>query len=394
MTRKQFFALFLSSILCGCTQEGPKAPELTPKEKRHAEISQFLERANMKLPSYFSLERLKRYVEENDLAGASRYVNMALNVNVKNPYLHLINGLVYEEMQARGDNSKNELAGIAYRSAYSLDTSQWLSAYLLGVHELNAQRYAEAQKHLADALSIKPNDPDTLYSLAFASYYLQDLPVALSSIARAATLNPKNPQVNRTAAIIFAAGGQINKAKRYLNVLKDLLGKDHPEIASVHQRIEDWRNTHSAAVSRQTVESGLEGLPSRAGEALQDIQPVLQKQQAAKSTPDAPSVVLDCYFLRTVEDATIRRGQNLMDSLQVSLGTSGQAISSISRTISRGIYAPPASQWTKTFAYELNPYALEYNLNIANSSELTVTVNSRPTISTVLQNGAQSTMPR
>lgn len=420
MLYKLSASFIIMALLTGCQGEPPQSaesatlrlfePQKSAKPETSAKaISKVLAQLSTNLPPHFSMDRLQEFLTQGDLKGASRYINLVLQGSLTNASLHLLNGLIYEEMANYGDPSRKELAGIAYRTAYTLDPSRWISAYLLGVYELRERRFEDAQKHLADALILRPEDPDILYSLAYTSYYLRDLPVAVASISKAVSLRPKDPNLNRAASIIYAAGAEFNKASQHLHTFKALMDKNNPDVAMVERRLEDWRHVHSQA-SRKTVAdedpASAEGLVSRAGESAQDYAAFLQKKRAAL-TGAAPrsndTVILDCYILRFLEQNLTAKGQNIMEVLSVALGAAqagggtiggigADPIASVKRDLSRttltGAQNPVTGSWTKVFNYSVNPIVMAYSLNIANATSQTAEVLSRPSIATLVGRGA------
>ena len=261
MHRKRFVqGLFfvLIGLLWGCEKEAPVALETTSMRS----TKWLLEKLSGSLPKHFSIEHLTQLIDEGDLLAVSRYVNASLQTAIENPYLHLINGFIYEEMERMGDSSRVELAGIAYRSAYTLDHTNWLSAYLLGSYELRLQKYKSAQEHLAQALILRPNDPDILYALAYSSYYLGDIPVAFSSIEKATSLRVKDPAFHRAAAVISAAAARFNRAQYHQETYKKLLGEDNSDVSMVKQRIEEWKATHNKVMIQTTAQESSDNTSS------------------------------------------------------------------------------------------------------------------------------------
>lgn len=365
------FLLFLTA----CQERQSALP--APSQKPH---SAFLDSLKNSLPSHFSMDQLQKYIKDSDLKMASRYVNVCLRMSPTSPALHVINGFVYEEMARQGDTSKLQLAGTAYRTAYGLDSSHWLYPYLLGMHRLRENSYKEAQKYLAEALVLRPEDPDILYALACSSYYAQDIPVAVSSIRKALSLK-NDPVFHRSAAIIFSAGAQFDKAKASLEKYKKCVGNEGArDVQKVCRRMEDWRCAHVEA---------RKGTPSPSSSKVSSA-------SGDTSLSKEPAISLDCCLLTIVEDSETQKGNNLLAPfgtpggtsmpLQVTLGGSNSG-GNVTRTLQRNTSSnlpdqPVNGSWTKVLNWSLTPVAATYALSIMNAINNTTEFVARPTVTT------------
>ena len=375
MRRAPFLLCSLLLVACQPREEGGQRPVRKPK-------MWFLEGLKNRLPPQVSLARLQAMVAEGELKKASCYINGALKTALRNAALHLVNGFIYEELARCGDPSQLELAGIAYRTAHSLDPTAWAYAVVLGGFELRAKRYELAQKTLADALLLRPNDVETLYSLACASYYLKDLPVALSSIRKAVALKPNEPAMQRAAAMIYGACGLKEAAAAALQKYSTMVGSAGcQDVARVTQRLQEWAQIHSAmGVQNASAQSHTPAVPGE--------------------DPDTGPIIVnfDCFLLALIEQDQNTAGNNIMSpfnlegtsrALSVTLGGSGGPIAQVGRTLNRvtnsGMPAQPVSgSWTKTFNYAVTMPAINYVLNMANTYSRSVNFLSRPTLSALI----------
>ena len=386
--KKHIFFLASCALLLGCDQ---KKPPVSCEPKKTA--LSVLDKSSLVWPSHFSYDRLMCLIREGDLKGASKYVNVALQISPQSAPLHLVNGFIYEEMARTGDDSRKELVGVAYRSAVRHDPTQWVSSYLLGASELKDLNYEEAQENLANALLLNPNDPDILYSLAYASYYLRDIPVALSSIKKAVSLCGDSPAIVRAAVIVFSAAGNFQKACEYLKTYEKLVGSQEDDVKIVQKRVDEWRSIHDRArIYRATTEQMAEGVIAY-GKGKIDTSDFDDFQKKVSDTADADSnqsVIIDCYLLRTSETESSSKGNNVFEQLAVSLGTSPVvpqgatgAIASFQRQISY-TGGNVARAWARGFSYAISPIALTYGLNIMNATQTCIEVIGRPTIATLV----------
>ncbi|PPE06886.1 hypothetical protein [Holospora curviuscula] len=325
------------------------------------------------MPAFFSVAQFMKILKEDGLDSASRYVNSALQVAPKNAALHFLNGFLYEEMERMGDKGKDALAGVAYKSAYMLDPSNSLGCYLYGSYKLRLGQYAEAQQFLTYSHVLNPKSIDTLYSLAYTSYYLRDLPVALSSIKRALELNPKIPEIQRAAAIIFSASGQEVPARRALAFYGQKVGVRSPSYLKVQERVDQWLNI--AALAREK-HSKCTPIPK--------INPTPENKE-----PE--SLFIDCYIVFIQEENYTLQGNNFLEQLSVAVN-SGNALAGVQRSLKRETLTdatfPVTGEWKKSFSLGIDLSQATYSLNVANAQRRSVNLVARPTLSTVVSKPA------
>lgn len=184
-------------------------------------------------------------LEEGKYKEASTVINQSLQSQPKNVALHLLNGLVYEKLAEHGDASGTELAVIGYQNAINLDPSNLFAITQLGKLEYREQKFDQAMEHFANALLIKPNDPELWQELAAASYYSYDLKTALVAIEKALKLKPGDPLVHRSATMIYAALGDFTNAQKNLEIFQSKAGKD-PAVDHVTSRLADWQSLYKS----------------------------------------------------------------------------------------------------------------------------------------------------
>lgn len=376
--------VFLGFLLCACQEK--QHQEFTVK-KPTANLSLLTQNKNI-WPEHFSVEKLQKLMTDGDLYAASRYINAALQVSPKNPCLHLANGIVYEAMMQQGECSRRELVSIAYQTAYNIDPSQWFSAYLLGLSELKEQKYEEAQQYLANALILRPNDSDILYALAYTSYYLQDMPVAVSCIHKAIALKPKDPAIHRAAIMIFAAAGESKKAAHYAKCYESIVGAGEPDIQIVQQRLKDWHNLHANNPIYKTTGGPSDTAEGIIGSSTDDSKFKHAQSAARVKSPYEGTVVVNCFLLRNSESLTTSKGNNIMSTLSVVLGQPSDGIY-FTKGRSRSGSGVVSSNWSKNLAYSILPGsvtggALLYSLNIANVKDQTTEIIGRPSVTTLI----------
>ncbi len=390
MKNHVFFGAAVLAILSGCHNRKASYSAI-PSIKRNA--MDFLKNGPLSFPSFFSLNTVNNLINKGKLKEASRYVNEAINTEPRNPALHLLNAFIYESMLKNGSNDYKELIDVAYRTAMDLDRTLWLTHYLRGLTAIKLGQYEKAQTYFTDALTLRNNDPEIIYALAYASYYAYDLSVALTFIEKAVKLCPKQAPVVRAATMIAAAAGSDSKAKRYFESYKNIVSAQEPDLKILKIRLEEWRNAHKRVMLMGSTDEEAFGLRQNSDYSNFDA----KKTQAATTTPaSSETVVFDVTLLNSVDQKSETKGQNIFNSLQVTLGGHGGGTSNgisaspqfnIAResgTIMSDGGSKSGSANATILAYGITPFALQYNLNIANATRYTTDILSRTSLSTTV----------
>ena len=184
-------------------------------------------------------------LKEGKYSEASTYINQTLQSQPKSVVLHILNAITYEKLAEQGDGTGSELAVIGYQNALSLDPFNSFAITQLGKLKYRDQQYDQAQEHFANALLIKPNDPDLMHEFAAASYYAYDIKSAIAAIRKAEKLKPDDPLIQRSAAMMHAAVGDFKTAEKHFNLFQAKMGND-PEVAHVAGRFNDWQSLYKS----------------------------------------------------------------------------------------------------------------------------------------------------
>ncbi len=359
----------------------------------------FLKQGPISFPSFFSLSKVKTFIQQGQLKEASLYVNQSINIEPRNAALHLLNAFIYESLLDTGQDDCKELIEIAYRTAMDLDPSLWLTHYLRGLNALKMSKYREAQKYFVEAYALCSVNPDVVYSLAYASYYAYDLPVALTFIEKAAKMCPKKPEIIRSAAMICAAAGEKAKAEQYLNAYSQLVGKNQSDIATMKQRLNQWEKT-GTRIQLMGSAPGTEASGLRANSEFSSFESKKgndeKNLETKESTDSPPSLIFDTTLISYSDQKTESRGQNIFNSLQVILGGAADSSGNLNASPQWNISQKFAStngirdvaSTISTLAYGITPFAMQYSLNIANSGRSKVELLSRASLSTTLGHSA------
>ncbi|BDB96572.1 hypothetical protein HYD_7050 [Candidatus Hydrogenosomobacter endosymbioticus] len=388
-----------SLALLGC-QADVEVGSSVQQSKTKEGLAAYLDSSRHAFPQFFSIQKVKDLIKDGELKDASRYVNLALNNCATNACLHLVNGFIYEEMARMGDSSYIELAGVAYQTAYNIDPSQWYIVYLYGQHLLRVNKFSDAQRVLADAAILRPKDPKILYSLAYASYYLKDLPVAAASIEKAAAIAKDDPVIQRAAAVILASAGKDDKAKRHFDTYKASAKGLHSDVEYVSNRISDWKRAHDNAVVQQAASGGGEGdygdsdnsidqaIEEGKKQADEDVQSAdaSRKGHKVNAEPHIP-IIIECYILSVDESKSTSKGTNIMDAI-----ANGMSLSLTPFDFKKSFtfnregrnWIVSDSSLSRSLDGSLSANDIKYNVNIANAGGRTIEVLGRPSVSTML----------
>lgn len=344
------------------------------------------------------LTNLKEPLEKENWEVASREINQYLQDNPRQPFLHIVNGRIYEKMSEGGQSEYLELAGVAYKTALSLDASNWHAAYYLGCFELRSKNYQKAIDLFAKALLLRPNDVRSWLNLAYASYYSYDIILAMSAIEKALTISPQNSSLFQAAAIIYAAGGQFDQSKKYRQLLQNAHTKNEltfseNDVRYLDGRIKDWENfyhVHKASFEDKPFPSGEEdGDEENASEDEGEGDQV----KKLKNISFGQSLIIDCYLLSINEESSSSKGSNLLEAFENGLTIANGFGKVVTRTISNSAgeseVGPFVETVTKEITAPLTWEAINYNINILNSFNKRIEIMTRSTLNSYL--GIKST---
>ncbi|MBS0272270.1 MAG: hypothetical protein JSR85_06450 [Proteobacteria bacterium] len=228
-------------FMCGATLTGCEVTNPTT----NLDMKPPLASLNSKKELSPAVTQVISLVEEGKYKEASSIVNQSLQSQPKNVALHLLNGLIYEKLAEHGDASGSELAVVGYQNAINLDPSNIFAITQLGKLEYREQKFDQAMEHFANALLIKPNDPDLWQELAASAYYSYDLKTALVAVEKAIKLKPGDPLAHRSAAMIYAALGDFTNAQKNLEIFQSKAGND-PSVNHVASRLADWQSLYKS----------------------------------------------------------------------------------------------------------------------------------------------------
>ena len=320
------------------------------------------------LPPDFSVPHFQSLIKKGHFKKASIYVNSALSNNIRNPALHILNGLVYERLYQLDPHMNRDLPYIAYRTAKTLDPSLSLAHHFLGQAAMQKKDYQEAQDHFVNAVIIK-KDFESFYGLACASYAICDMATAKIAVDSGLRICPENEKMLRVGIIVYSALNQIDKAKSLLTQYRKVTGEKSQTLS---EKVLTWDNAYkdmrfcnvaTDASQKETIKDKDDG------------------QNVIKKKKD-PSVVIDAHLAFYDTFYTEQKGTNILgdasNPLMLTLeGAGGQ--SGVDSTSDGG-----NKSWTQNMHYTITMGAIRYSMNIANLRKDILEVYYRPSIETTL----------
>lgn len=357
-------------------------------------------------------------MERDELLEASRLLNLSLKLDITNPDLQLLNGLVYHLMGVRGDTSKFDLAQQGYEQSLKFNPGNLAARYQLGLLYADRRQFAIAQGHFAAVALHRSRDPAVLYNLASASYYARDPKTAEAAITRLLEVNPEareQPKILKAGALILAAMDDREGARQFINAYSEV-EQDTRALRTAHYRVEDWQSFYDS-----DLETNLRKVVDESNIVTEDIyatpidpnadyvapyvdpnepeyedysdSTTVEQSSIAEGNDgfvDSSMVVVDVVLIGTQEDIRNSRGINLLNGLQLQFGdpltgTPGFSFGKqqISDRLNTGL-----DEELVTRTRSISIPAVTYSLNIANSLDANNQVLAKPSL--VAQNGQTS----
>ncbi|OFA31986.1 hypothetical protein BAE46_07025 [Glaciecola punicea] len=318
-----------------------------------------------------------------------------------NSYLQFLNAITYHLMAKRGDSSKYALAEQGYDLAIKFDRSNWLARYQLGLLKLDNRQFAQAQQVLSEALLYNNRDGDLLYSTVVASYFSKDLVTASGVLSKLMELEGKTERVLRTQAMLSASLGDSQDASRQLQEYSNKYNAD--DTSNLTKRLSDWNNFYQQY--KRGVNAGLFEKDIQKNNSDQILKTDARDSQNDKSensvvvfdaeqdvieeseiplNSNSRMVIVDVVILRTEETVGSTKGLNILSGLKLqfgALGEEGSAAYNRSRTNTTLTDDDSLStSISNSIVSSITVPALNYSLNIFNSSNDRSEVLARPTL--------------
>lgn len=382
-------------------------------------------------PSQQSMQLGINAINTGNAKLANHEFTLAIKDDLKNPALHTANALAYQMRSKAGEREMFELAETGYLVALDQQHDFHHAAIQLAHLYLENKQFAKAQRAAAYAIKLDANNTEALYLLAGASYSLGDTEIALWAIDQAKNIAPNNTQGIRMLPTIYGSAGLIDEAFAYLDNHQSALSA--LDIDKAQARLNQWKTTYDTAllatntktrlavndiedpsndqqevtsdVKNDTDKTEIEGPLAYAwSDCVQQLTENKVDMQDTSSSSDSggtgaikidetmamPSLpspckgrpmpqmaIIDIVILRTNEVSTSSTGINLLENLAVTIQQSSNKVttsvdndaSSVSSTLTRDVGLGTSAG-----------SAIAYSLNIANVSDQTTEVVSRPSL--------------
>ena len=331
-------------------------------------------------------------IQEKDLKKASEKINAALRLRMDRSYYHLVNGLIYHLQAREGGAGSYELAAQGYQQAIRFDESNWQAHLLSGLLHIDTSKFDQARQDLAEAMYLRPDDVDVLNAFAYAAYRSGSPDLAAGAINALEAMGGVKTQVEiRNASVIMAAVGEPEKARAYLDRLKD---KTSPTTRSfVERRVGDWQGVHNSSSLLKTqfgappaagfgggfgAPGGGFGAPG-GGFAAPGGGLGMPGQLPPPGAPGMDKmVVVDVVIISTEEDYSSQQGMNLLRGLQVQFGGQNDPAFSRRSTLERNASGDRTQSSAITRLISVS--SVRYSLNIFNINSARNEILARPTL--------------
>lgn len=355
----------------------------------------------------------------SELAAASRGLNQALQLDPANAALHFFNGFVYHLQARAGDAEKAGLAVEGYRQALRLDPAHWVAHEFLGLALMEQKNFAGAQRALAEALLLRPDDARLQQRLLVASYMAGDATTACAMADQLDAAASTDRVLLRGAVSVYAACARFDRAQVALQTLRP---RDAEAAGEAQRRLDQWQAFHRqrpAKASLLQTQYSPGGYGSSGGYGAPGASPYPQMPQTqfpGSGTPgmsgyggspgygsypgssssfgmpgSAPQnpvgegrmVLLDVVMLRTEDSISTAKGVNLLNALSMQFGSSTQAAFSRATTVNTPDLSGTGNGASTLLTRAVTVPALTYTLNLANANSNLNEVLARPTLAAV-----------
>ncbi|MBF0152670.1 MAG: hypothetical protein HQL64_02890 [Magnetococcales bacterium] len=330
-------------------------------------------------------------VSENRLAEASQKINVALGQRIDRSYYHLLNGFIYHLISRSSEKKGSEkgsydLAKQGYEMAIKFDGGNWLAHYLLGRLLIETGDFGGAQKHFAEAMSVRKDDPEILGSLIYASYRNNAPDIAAGAVKALdamGTLKGRDTEL-RNATMVMSALGEYGQAEAYLNQLRQVTNNS-ALLSHLQRRMEEWREFYAMEPKLRTVDFGISPTPGVGvpGVGIPGVGIPGVGGVVGTTTPTAPGtegkmVVVDVVMILTEENLQSSRGVNLLNGLKLQFGDANLPAYQWKQT--KGFASDAENTQARTITRALTIPAISYTLNIMNANSKRNEILARPTL--------------
>jgi tetratricopeptide (TPR) repeat protein len=305
-------------------------------------------------------------LREGQLEVASAHFNQALKLNARSSRLHFLNAFTYHLRGDQGNEAMYPLAANGYEIALRFEPDNWLAGYMYGRLLFSMRDYTAAQAYLSEAALYQSRNDQVSRDLAAASYYARDLPLAAAIYDRLSDAYEASAEDLSAAALVSAASNDPDRALSYQKKLEKIYSAQGSVKGAeqLQRRVEDWGSFYRYLASEKT---GADDQSQDDGD----------KQEEKRSDPSDEMLAVDVVIIRTQDDLSGSKGVNLLDSLQLQFGVDSTNTSGLSW---KDVNTTTVGNTTQTITRAINIPAINYSLNIVNSTAERTRVLANPTL--------------
>jgi tetratricopeptide (TPR) repeat protein len=127
-------------------------------------------------------------------------------------------------------NAKRKDGLAAVQKAIDIFPLYFDALELLGAEYVKDQNFEPAIPLLTKAIEVNSRSYQSLYALSMAQYNLKQLPLAIESMRRAITLNPKSSNANLWLGMLLRQSDKLDEAETYLKQADQLTSSKSPDV--------------------------------------------------------------------------------------------------------------------------------------------------------------------
>ena len=346
---------------------------------------------------------------------ASKDFNDALKANIQNAKLQALNAIAYHLSAQSSDATKYNLAREGYKLSSKFDPTNWMPYYLNGMINLDEKKYLKAKLNFIKAAARNIEDKNILFHLIEASYYDLDFNLSIKIIEYLKTKELNETEffkLSRFCTIIYYASNLPLKKEACFN---DYLNTNPSEAnkKELLNRLDMWRSLQNVKLKNNIIKVQAmdpnynpnsdpnynpnynpNSDPNYNPNSDPNLSPGQQGQPltlTAESITDERMVMVDVVIIGSTEDIRKRSGLNLLNGLNLQFGNTSDGIAAFSqgRNKSKDYFDSTSNTAARTIISALTIPAINYSLNIINSSDSSSKILAKPSL--IALSGQQST---
>lgn len=364
------------------------------------------------------------HIQKMDLPRAQLAINEALQLDARNPHLHLLNGFVYHLQAKQGDTQKAEIAIEGYQQALRIDPANWIAQEFLGLAYMDLKQFQRAKAQFTEVLLLTPDSRVAIEGLMVSSYLTGDANTAcaMADQLRGLAASPQ-PEFLRSSIAVYASCGKFDEADRMREVLRER-GANGVEVERTDRRLAQWRAFYRKQEQGGFLKTVFLDAPPAPAAAAAPVAPAPSPRKGAARTAPAPAaapagattaaaepavspkaaaaaaraasdadgdgdgatprmLLIDVVLLSTQELISTSKGVNLLNALTLQLGSVAGNLAAYSRAISSTFTSDAAAVTSTAITRAVTIPALSYSLNIANANNAVNEVLARPTLAAI-----------